>query len=124
MLELITDLPDFVVGVTATGEVTKEDLEQVLIPAIDRQVEKYDAIYYLLHLETDVKNWDFGAWMSDAKVGLKHLSKWTKIAVVTAQENVRTFTEVFSKLSPGEARGFAPDQLQAAKAWVSEKVAD
>lgn len=124
MLERINGLPDFVVGIKATGEVTKEDLETVLIPALDQQVEKYDAIHYLLHLETDVQNWDFGAWVSDAKVGLKHLTKWKKIAVVSGQEGVQKFTDIFSKLTPGEARGYAPDQLETAKAWVSEQVTE
>ena len=124
MLERINGLPDFVVGIRATGEVTKEDLETVLIPALDQQVEKYDAIYYLLHLETNVQNWDFGAWVSDAKIGLKHLTKWKKIAVVSGQEGVQKFTDVFSKLTPGEARGYAPDQLDTAKAWVGEQVTE
>ena len=123
MLELIKDLPDFVVGVRATGTVTKEDLETVLIPAIDAQVDKYDEIYYLLLLETDVQNWDFGAWVSDAAIGLKHLSKWKKIAVVTSQEGVQKFTDVFSKITPGEAKGYAMNELETAKAWISEKQA-
>jgi len=122
MLQLINDLPDFVVGVKASGEVSKEDLETVLVPAIDRQAEQYDAIYYLLLLETDVKNWDFGAWISDAKIGLKHLTKWKKIAVVTEQESVQHFTDIFSKLVPGEARGYTPEELETAKSWVSERV--
>ena len=36
MLELIEDLPDGVVGLTAIGEVTAEDYETVAMPAIDR----------------------------------------------------------------------------------------
>ncbi len=121
MLQLIQDLPAHVAGVTAKGEVTKEDVETVLVPALDELVKKEDAIYYLLVLETDVKNWDLGAWISDAKVGLKHLTKWTKIAVVTDQEGVQKFTDVFSKLTPGEARGYSMDRLEEAEAWLSEK---
>ena len=122
MLELIKDLPEHVVGVRATGDVHKEDLETVLIPALDAQVEKFDAIYYLLLLETDIKNWDLGAWISDAKAGIKNLTKWTKIAVVTDQEGVQKFTDLFSKVTPGEARGYALNELETAKAWLAQKV--
>lgn len=122
MLELIPGLPEHVVGVRATGEVHKDDLETVLIPALDRQVEQYDAIYYLLLLETDIRNWDLGAWISDAKAGIKHLTKWTKIAVVTDQENVQRFTDLFSKITPGEARGYPLAALETAKAWLAQKV--
>lgn len=124
MLQVMSGLPEFVVGIKASGHVTREELESVLIPAIDRQVEVFGEIYYLLVLETEVQNWDWGAWMSDAKIGLKHLSKWKKIAVVTGQEQVQRFTDLFSKLTPGEARGFAMEELETAKAWVSEKKTD
>jgi hypothetical protein len=40
MLQMIQGLPPHVVGVHATGEITKEDLETVLIPAIDKLVLK------------------------------------------------------------------------------------
>ena len=122
MLKLISNLPDHVVGVRATGDVHKDDLENVLLPALDKQVEQFDAIYYLLLLETDVKNWDMGAWLSDAKAGIKHLTKWTKIAVVTDQEGVQKFTDIFSKVTPGEARGYPLSELEIAKAWLAEKV--
>ncbi len=120
MIEIIKTLPQHVLGVRATGEVTKEDLETVLIPAMDKLVERSGAIHYLLVLDTDVKNWDLGAWMSDAKLGLKYFSKWHKIAVVTEQEAVRSFTKGFSALVPGEARGYTHAQLQEATAWVVE----
>lgn len=119
MLQAISGLPDHVFGVRATGEVTKEDVETVLIPGLDELVARTGKIYYLLVLDTDVKNWDFGAWLSDAKAGIKHLTKWTKIAVVTPQDGVQKFTDIFSKFSPGEARGYRPDQLEEAKAWLA-----
>ena len=122
MLELISNLPAHVVGVRAIGDVHKDDLENVLLPALEEQVAKFDAIYYLLLLETDVKNWDLGAWLSDVKAGIKHLTKWTKIAVVTDQEGVQKFTDLFSKVTPGEARGYPLSELEIATKWLSEKV--
>lgn len=120
MIEIIKTLPEHVLGVRATGEVTKDDLETVLIPAMDKLVERSGAIHYLLVLDTDVKNWDFGAWVSDAKMGLKYFTKWHKIAVVTEQEGVRTFTSGFSAVVPGEARSYTHAQLQEATDWVVE----
>lgn len=119
MLELIKNLPKNVAGVRATGNVTKEDVESVLIPALDQLVAETDKIHYLLVLDTEVKNWDIGAWLSDVKVGLKHFTKWTKIAVVTDETGVEKFTDVFSAFVPGSARGFKHSELEAAKAWVS-----
>jgi hypothetical protein len=121
MLTVIPGLPDFVVGIKATGEVNKEDMDTVLIPALDNLVNRTGEIYYLLVLETPVSEFTAGAWLKDAAVGLKHFTKWKKIAVVSSQEGVQKFTDAFSYLTPGVSKGFAPDQLAEAKAWVSIK---
>jgi hypothetical protein len=41
-----------------------------------------DKINYLLYLDTDLNNITAGAWAKDAILGLKHLFKWNKVAVV------------------------------------------
>lgn len=119
MIQIMNNLPDHVLGVRATGEVTKEDLEGVLIPAMDALVDRTEGIHYLLVLDTSVKNWNFGAWISDAKLGLKYFSKWHKIAVVTDEEAVIKATSAFSALVPGEAKGYTHAELQQAIDWVS-----
>ena len=120
MLQLIPDLPPHVVGLRATGEVTSQDLETVAIPAVDALVARNGGIHYLLVLETSVKNWDFGAWMSDSKLGLKYFTKWHRMAIVTDEEGVQKVTDAISAFVPGGvAKGFSMAQLEDAKAWVS-----
>ena len=120
MIQKLEDLPEHVLGVRASGEVSKSDLESVLIPAMDELVDRTDAIHYLLVLDSSVKNWDFGAWVSDAKLGVKYFNKWRKIAVVTEEDAVKTFTNsFFSALAPGESKAFSHSQLAEAIAWVS-----
>lgn len=119
MLNIINDLPGHVLGVRATGTVDKADLENVLLPALQKKVDVYDEINYLLVLDTEVGNWTAGAWVQDAKAGLKHFTKWNKIAVVTSQKGVEKFTDIFTFAITGEAKGFTPDELEEAKKWVS-----
>ncbi|RZL19236.1 MAG: STAS/SEC14 domain-containing protein [Pedobacter sp.] len=119
MLQKIEDLPAHVFGVKAIGEVTKDDIEHVLLPGLQQQVDSYDEINYLLVLETDVQEWTAGAWLQDMKAGIKHFTKWKKIAVVTDQKAVEVFTDVFSIATPGEAKGFKPGELEQAKVWVA-----
>jgi len=121
MLTPINNLPDFVFGITATGEVDKTDMDTVLLPGLQNLVDKYDGIYYLLVLNTEVGNFTAGSWLEDMKAGLKHFTKWKKIAVVTDQSGVEKFTDIFSLLVPGEAKGFKPEELEEAKAWISIK---
>ncbi|MGM9475934.1 STAS/SEC14 domain-containing protein [Pedobacter sp. GSP4] len=118
MLTEITGLPDQVFGVRATGEVTSEDLKNVLLPGLKRTAERFDEIRYLLVLETSVKNFTAGAWVQDAKAGLQNFTKWKKIAVVSPEKEVEWFTDIFTVLTPGSSKGFKPDEIEAAKTWL------
>lgn len=119
MLKIIENLPDNVVGVEAFDEVNADDLKNILIPALERSVNKYNEINYLLVLRTEVKNWTAGAWVQDMWAGMKNFTKWNKIAVVTNESAVEKFTDGFSLLTPGEAKGFKLNEEEEAKHWVS-----
>jgi hypothetical protein len=121
MLTIIPDLPDHIFGVRASGTVTKDDLKQVLLPGLESLTERYKEIYYLLVLETDVENFTAGAWIQDLIAGVKHLTQWKKMAIVTDQKAVETFTDVFSYISPGEAKGYKLSELPVAIGWLSHK---
>jgi len=45
------------------------------------------------------------------------------MAIVTDQKAVETFTDLFSYVSPGEAKGFELSELDQAIVWVSQKSA-
>ena len=60
----------------------------------------------LLVLDTDIKNFTAGAWLQDALLGLKHLGKWNRAAIVTDSEDIISFTNGFSYVVPGEFHGF------------------
>ena len=121
MLQYINNLPPHVVGIRATGEVTKEDMEKVLIPRIDELIARQGEIDYLLVLQTDVSNFTLSAWWKDIKLGLKNFTKWNKIAVVTDQKGVEWFSDVFRFFVPGKSKGFALNELDEAVAWISAK---
>lgn len=120
MLQQIQNLPAHVAGVHATGEVTKEDMETVLIPLLDSLVERKDKINYILVLETPVQNFTLGAWWDDLKLGLKNFTHWNRIAIVSDQKAVEYFSDVFRFFVPGKSKGFSLDELQEAYDWISE----
>jgi len=121
MLTPIENLPPYVFGVKASGEVTADDLKSVLLPGLETLTKKYNQIYYLLVLETKVENFTAGAWVQDSIAGLKHLTQWKKMAIVSDQKAVENFTDAFSYITPGEAKGFSIEELDEAIAWVSLK---
>ncbi|RZL50164.1 MAG: STAS/SEC14 domain-containing protein [Pedobacter sp.] len=122
MLTEIENLPDYVFGVKASGEVTADDLKNILLPGLEALTAKYNEIYYILVLETKVENFTAGAWYQDMVAGLKHLTAWKKMAIVTDQKAVENFTDAFSYVTPGEAKGFPLSETDEAITWVSLKL--
>ena len=120
MITQIPDVPNNMVGFRADGEVTKEDFEMVK-EQVAQLVEKTGKLNYLLFLDNSPKDFTLGAWLQDALLGISNLTKWNRAAIISDSEAVIKFTDVFSKLMPGEFRGYAKTEYDKAVNWVSER---
>ncbi len=120
MLELIPALPDNVVGVVAKGEVTKEDYEQRLVPAVEEVLAAHDKARLLYVLGAEFTGFTGGAMWEDGKVGLGHIGRWERIAVVARQAWVRHAVNAVGYLIPGEVKVFDLADEADAAAWVTE----
>lgn len=121
MIHQLQNLPTNIVGFKATGEITEADFTNTVMPNVQALIDKTDQLNYLLVLDTSLKNFTIGAWMKDAIMGIKHLTKWNRAAIVSDVATIRNFTNFFSYLMPGEFKGFEHSELQQAIDWVSEK---
>ena len=120
MIEQIKDLPSNMVGFRSTGEVTEDDFDMVK-DEVKKSVDKTGKLNYLLFLDNSPSDFTLGAWMQDALLGIKNLTKWNRAAIVSDSNVVIKFTDVFSVLMPGEFRGFHKNEMQQAIDWTSEK---
>ncbi len=120
MIQQMNDLPPNMVGFRSAGTVTKDDFHFV----IDRVRELVNTnpdgeLNYMLVLDNEPSDFTAGAWLNDAWLGVKNLLRWNRAAIVTDLDNVIKFTDGFSKVMPGEFRGYRKAQLQDAIQWVS-----
>lgn len=120
MLEIIQSAADNVVALRATGKVTGKDYETVLIPLLEEKLAAYDKIRMLYQLGPEFAGYDAEAMWDDTKVGLKHLTHFEKIAVVTDVEWVIRLVKAAGFLIPGEVRLFANSEMAAAQAWIAQ----
>jgi hypothetical protein len=118
MIELMSGLPDNVLGLSASGEVTAQDYERTLIPAIEERIKRHGKVRVLYHLGPAFTGYSMGAMWDDAKVGMSHLFDFEKIAVVTDVDWCRHAVRLFGLLIPCPVKLFANADLAAAKAWV------
>jgi hypothetical protein len=121
MIQYLQNLPENIVGFKAVGEITEKDFSDTVMPKVKELIDTTDKLNYLLILETELNNFTIGAWMKDAMMGIKHLTKWNRAAIVSDVEAIRNFTDFFSYLMPGEFKGFEHKEIQEAIDWVSEK---
>jgi len=123
MIVQIPDLPDTMVGFRADGEVTKDDFE-IVKHQVASLVEKTGKLNYLLFLDTSPSEFTAGAWLQDALLGIKNITKWNRAAIISDSETVINFTDIFSKLMPGEFRGYPKADYNEAVDWVSGRSED
>lgn len=120
MIEIISGLPDHVIGITAKGKVTGSDYESVIIPLVEEKLHKHSKINLLYHIGNEFTGMEAEAMWEDTKVGIRHLTEWKKIAVVSDINWIRWAIKIFGVAMPGQVKVFPNDQLAEAREWVSE----
>lgn len=119
MIKKIEHTYDNIVAFEFTGEVTQEDFNQKLIPAVEALIEDINEINLVYLLNADLSEFTMGAWFKDAMLGIKNITKWHKSAIVTDSDAIQNFTEIFSHVMPGEFKGFDKVDLEEALRWAA-----
>lgn len=119
MLTQIKDLPNTIVGFRVAGQVTHDEFDRIVLPAVAELIQRTDQLNYLVVLETPVRNFTLDAWIQDALLTLNNMVKWNRVALVSDADSLHTVTNLFIPMNEGECRGFSPEQLDAAIEWVS-----
>ena len=119
MIELMPGMPDGVLGFTASGKVTGDDYEAVLVPEVEEKLKEHKKLSLLYHLGDDFTGFDAEAVWDDTKIGLKHFFSWDRIAIVSDIDWVRRGAQIVGFATPCELRVFSDDELDKARDWAS-----
>jgi hypothetical protein len=120
MLKRIYDVPTGTLGFSATGEVDDDDVEKVLVPALDEWVAQRGKVRLLYVLGPRMKEYEGDAVSENAKFVARHPTAFERIAVVSDEEWLRPAIKTLSLLMPGQAKAFPVRQMAAAKQWLGE----
>jgi hypothetical protein len=122
VIDRLSDMPPGTVGFRATGEIEREDYDEVLGPELRRALETGNGLRTLYLIE-DLDEIEPSALWADSKlgvdVGLRHRDAWVRSAIVTDIGWMARATRMFAWMIPGEARVFPVAELERAKAWVA-----
>ena len=119
-VRVMKGLPDDVVGIEVHGVITARDYSEQIVPLIEEKLKSNEKIKLLYLIGPEFKSFTPGAVWSDARVGIMHLTQFSKIAVVSDLDWIRHGTRVFAPLIPGHVHVFAEAGLEDARAWIAE----
>lgn len=118
MIRILDGFPEPIVALACEGHVTRADYEQVLIPRVSKALAGGGKIRLYYELGPAFSGIDAGAVWEDLKIGVEHLSRWDRVAVVTDVRWIQHALEVFRFLMPGRLRIFDTSRADEARAWI------
>jgi len=118
MIEKLEGFPGDVLGFRCKGFVTRRDYEDVLVPAVDRALQAHDKLRLYYEIDPEFTGFEPGAMWADFKVGVEHLLRWERIAVVTDIEWIGHSIRAFGFMMPAELRVFPLNESAEARAWL------
>ena len=119
MLELIPKFPAYVVGVSASGKVTTNDYNSVLISAVDSMLKQHSTINIFYYLGPKFSGFSISAIWDDAKLAIDHYKSWNKIAIVTDKTWIKSASDVFQFAIPCQLKVFSNKQYAKAEIWIT-----
>lgn len=120
MIYRIIDLPPKMIGFKASWEVTKKDFDEVVIPCVQKHVEKMGQSNYMLVLNNSIRNYTFCSWLKDVLLSLKHITKWNRAAIVSDSKVLKFLVELVGVFVPGELQIYSYDEMPRAIDWLAE----
>ena len=105
-------------GIEATGKVTHEDYQNILIPRAEAMIAK-GPVKFLYVAGKDFEGYELEALWDDSAFGVKHWHDFTRVAVVADQAWLRAAVTMFKPFLPCEVRLFNLGDLAAAKTWIT-----
>lgn len=116
---MIPALPDNVVGFVASGELTADDYVSSIEPAVEAALADHDKVRLLYVLGPEFTGYSGGASWEDGKLGMRHLTRWEKIAFVSDKDWMRHAVNAMGYLLPGRVKVFSVDEEAEASEWVT-----
>jgi SpoIIAA-like len=122
MIERLEEMPEGTVGFRVTGDVSRDDYTDVLVPELHKALDAGGGLRTLYVIE-DLDELEPGALWEDSKLGfdlgVRHHSAWERSAIVTDHDWLVRASRLFAWMIPGEARVFELAELRQAKDWVA-----
>ncbi len=122
MIDIKSPRNDGILEIHMNGEITAEDYQNTLTPALEQALAEHDRVRLLVRIGPGFEGYSAKAAWADAKLGLRHWSGFERIAVVTDVDWIETLIGALGFVFPGPVDTFDLDELDDARRWLTESL--
>ncbi|MGE0416598.1 MAG: STAS/SEC14 domain-containing protein [Acetobacteraceae bacterium] len=119
MITIQPGFPDNVVALACEGQVTRKDYDDILVPAVEAALARHQKLRLYYDIGPGFTGMDPGAMWEDFLVGMQHLMRWERVAVVTDVPWIAHTVNAFRFLMPGKVRVFTGTDRKVAQDWIA-----
>lgn len=119
MIEHLGGFASNVVAFVCKGRVTKADYDAVLVPAVQNALRTHRKVRLYYETDADFAGLEPGAMWEDFKVGIQHLTRWDRVAVVTEVAWIKHLVRFSSFLMPCTTKLYARSEVAQAREWIA-----
>jgi SpoIIAA-like len=118
MMEIMNEGAENVIGIRATGMLTTDDYDRVLVPKLAELSQIFETVRALFYMDQDFRGWDLSAAWANTKLDFRFRGNLDKVAIVGAPAWEEWCVRVASLVMKGELQTFRAEQLEDAWEWV------
>jgi hypothetical protein len=120
MIEVLPDFPSGVFAIQCAGQISREDYEKVMIPALEAPFAQHQMLRMYRQVDS-FSGMSPGAWWDDAKVSVEQftqLTHWERVAIVTGIDWLKRATNLYAFLLPLDVRYLPIAEAEQAGEWI------
>lgn len=117
-LKMLDGLPADVIAYEVVGTLTSRDYQDVLMPLVAEKLKVHDKIKILVVLGEAFDGATASAMWDDTRLGLSHITAYSKLAVVSDIGWIRHAAKIFGPLIPGQLHVFENNRIEDAREWI------
>jgi len=118
MIEQLSNFPANVLAFRCKGRVTKAEYDSVLVSDVEKALATHERIRLYYETAPDFEGVDPGAVWEDFTIGMEHLTRWERFAIVTDVGWITHTMKLFSFLMPGVMKFYSTSEAEQASAWI------
>ncbi|MCE9678633.1 STAS/SEC14 domain-containing protein [Shewanella sp. AS1] len=119
MIELLDGFSHDVLAIRVQGILSSDDYDRALVPAIEAKLTDHATIKLWYEFGEQFEGVAIETLWDDAKLGLFHLTDFSRVAIITDNENLMNMAKLFAYMAPCPVAVFSRQKTSQAYRWLN-----